>query len=129
MYDRFTYKIGDSVKTLIKYVNINKELPNLMPVLKEAIQTDKLYIKKVNKTCEKYIKECQQVGVLTDTHYIIYSPYVKEADHGREHFLFLDDTGKTICHIGGNSFEIEGLIEPCKNLKLSDDYKHSIRHS
>lgn len=117
------------MKTLMKYVNIDKELPNLMPVLKEALQTDMLYIKKVNKACEKYIEECQQVSVLTDTHYIIYSPYVKEADHGREHFVFLDETGKTICHIGGSHFEIGGLIEPCKNLKLSDDYKYSVRHS
>ncbi len=117
------------MKTLIKYVNIEQELPNLTPVLKEALQADTLYIKKVNKACEYYLQECQHVSILSDTHYIIYSPYVKEADHAREHFVFLDDTGKTICHIGGTACEIGGLIEPCKNLKLSDDYKYSVRHT
>ncbi|MDA3946714.1 MAG: hypothetical protein PF439_08555 [Helicobacteraceae bacterium] len=114
---------------LIKYVNIEKELPHLTPVLKEALQTDVLYIKQVNKECEHYVKECQQVCVLTDTHYIIYSPYMKEGDYAREYFVFLDETGKTICHIGGNSIKIGGLIRPCENLKLSDAYKHSIRHA
>lgn len=126
---RFTYTKGDFMKTLMKYVNIEKELPNLTPVLKEALQTDTLYIKKVDRECEHYLKECEQVCVLTDTHYIIYSPYIKETDHAREHFVFLDETGKTICHIGGNSIEIGGLITPCRNLKLSDAYKHSLKHT
>ncbi len=116
------------MKTLIKYVNIEKELPHLTPVLKEALQNDTLYIKKVNKECAHYLQECEEVHVLTDTHYIIYSPYIKETDHSREHFVFLNETGKTICYIGGNNIEIGGLIEPCKNLKLSEAYKHSIRH-
>ncbi len=116
------------MKTLLKYINIEKALPGLVPVLKEALQTDMLYIKKINKECEQYTKECQQVGVLADAHYIVYSPYIKEADHQREYFVFLDETGKTICHIGGNHIEIGGLIRPCENLKLSDEYKHSIRH-
>ena len=117
------------MKTLIKYLNIDNELPHLTPVLKEALQTDILYIKKVNKECEQYLKECEQVSVLNDTHYIVYSPYMKESDHEREYFVFLNETGKTLCHIGGKAFEIGGLIEPCKNLKLSDAYKHSIRHA
>ncbi|WP_345980289.1 hypothetical protein [Sulfurimonas sp. HSL3-2] len=116
------------MKTLIKYENIENELPNLIPVLKQALQTDMLYIKKVNKECEQYTKECQHACFLTDAHYVIYSPYIKEVDHDRELFVFLDETGKTICHIGGNSIEIGGLIRPCENLKLSDEYKHSIKH-
>ncbi len=117
------------MKTLIKYVNIEKELPDLTPVLKEALQTDVLYIKKVDKECEHYRKECLHVDLLTQTHYIVYSPYVKASDHEREHFVLLNETGRTICHIGGKNVEISGLIQPCKNLKLSDTYKQSIRHT
>ena len=117
------------MKTLTKYENIEKELPNLIPVLKQAIQTDMLYIKKVNKECEYYAKESKRACFLTNAHYVIYSPYIKEVDHERELFVFLDDTGKTICHIGGSAIEIGGLIQPCENLKLSDEYKQSIKHS
>ena len=117
------------MKTLIKYENIEHELPNLIPVLKQALQTDMLYIKKVNKECEHYAKECQHACFLIDAHYVIYSPYIKGTDHERELFVFLDNTGKTICHIGGNAIEIGGLIRPCENLKLSDEYKQSIKHS
>lgn len=117
------------MKTLLKYINIDKELPHLLPVLKEAIQTDMLYIKNVDKACEQYAKACQKSPYLTDAHYVIYSPYIKETDHDREHFIFVDERGHPICHLGGSSIEIGGLIQPCENLKLSDEYKHSIRHT
>lgn len=120
---------GVTMKTLLKYENIEQELPYLVPVLKQALQTDMLYIKKLNKACERYIQECCHAYALNDAHYVIYSPYIKEIDHQRELFVFLDEKGKTICHIGGNTLDIGGLIQTCENLKLSDEYKQSLKYS
>lgn len=115
------------MKQVDKYENIEKELPNLAEVLKEALQTDFLAIRSVDKNCEKYKKECEKIHFLKDTAYVIYSPHIKKADHDSELFVFLDETGKTLCHVGGNEMELYGLIKSCENLKLSEEYKNSIR--
>ncbi len=115
------------MKTIDKYTNIEKELPNLVPVLKEALQSDFLDIRRVDKDCEKYKCEREHACFLNDAAYVIYSPYVEKADHHSELFVFIDESGKTLCHVGGTEMELYGLIKPCENLKLSEDYKNSIR--
>lgn len=115
------------MKTIDKYDNIDNELPNLAPVLKEALQDDFLAIRSVDKSCEKYQKECEKICFLNDAAYVIYSPHIKKENHNSELFVFLDKTGKTLCHVGGTEMELYGLVKPCENLKLSEDYKNSIR--
>ncbi|MBU0632972.1 hypothetical protein KKA17_10040 [bacterium] len=115
------------MKKIDKYTNIEKELPNLAQVLKEALQTDFLAIRRVDKNCEKYQKECESICFLNDAAYVVYSPHIKKADHHSELFVFLDETGKTLCHVGGAEMELYGLVKPCDNLELSDEYKNSIR--
>ncbi|WP_345993368.1 hypothetical protein [Sulfurimonas sp. HSL-1716] len=115
------------MKTIDKYSNIEKELPNLAEVLKEALQTDFLDIQQVDKDCEKYKKECERIHFLKNADYVIYSPHVKKENHQNELFVFLDETGKILCHVGGAELELYGLIRPCKNLELSEEYKNSIR--
>ena len=116
------------MKKVDKYANIEKELPDLVPVLKEALQSDFLDIKRVDKSCEKYIKECKDVPLLKNVSYVIYSPHVKKADHRSELFVFLNETGKTICHLGGAEMELYGLIKPCSNLKLSEEYINTLKN-
>lgn len=116
------------MKTIDKYENIENELPDLVPVLKEALQSDFLHIRRIEKACEKYIKECENACFLNDAAYVIYSPHIKKADHHSELFVFLDETGKTLCHVGGAEIELYGLVKPCSNLKLSQEYINSIKN-
>ncbi|MEJ2468802.1 MAG: hypothetical protein P8Y65_03970 [Campylobacterales bacterium] len=104
-----------------KYSNLDDALPGLTCVLKDAIQAEMLEIKKVDKMCSKFLKAQQEHPVLSDAEFVVYSPYVRKADHPFEHFVFLDRSGKSLCHISGTEMELYGLLDPCTNLLTADD--------
>lgn len=110
-----------------KYINIEDELPNLVKVLKDAIQSEFLEIKRVDNTCDKYKGECMRCSTLQEAKYVVFSPYIKKADHKYEQFIFLDETGNTLCHAGGKDFELYGMLKPCSNLEVSEEYRFSER--
>ena len=116
------------MKTIDKYSNLDETLPELPKVLKDALQTDFLEVKSVEKTCEKYQTECAAIPMLNKASYVIYSPYIKKADHEHEIFIFVDELGKILCHVGGVEMELYGLIKPCNKLHLSEEYKNAIIH-
>ena len=105
--------------------SIENELPNLLKVLKEAIQSDFLDIKLVDNSCDKYKSECSRCIVMEGAKYVVFSPYVKKEDHKYEQFIFLDETGKTLCHAGGKDFELYGMLKPCINLEMTEEYRLS----
>ena len=105
-----------------KYSNIETALPNLANVLKEALQSDVLDIKKVDKLCTKYHTVMQEHPHLGEAEFVVFSPFVRECDHPFEHFIFLDQSGKCICHISGTELDLEGICKACTTLKVSGDY-------
>lgn len=103
-----------------KYSNIDTALPNLTCVLKDAIQSETLEIRVIDKMCSKFLKALQNHPELQDAEFVVYSPYIRKADHPFEHFVFLDLTGSNLCHISGSEMELYGLLEPCTKLKRTD---------
>jgi hypothetical protein len=72
-----------------KYDNLKDVMPKLQPVLVEAIQSDFLEIKKINKECEKYIASCHQIPELKNAEYVIFSHHIKKNEHKNEIFVFM----------------------------------------
>ncbi|MDD2949249.1 MAG: hypothetical protein PHU29_00535, partial [Sulfuricurvum sp.] len=56
-----------------KYDNLKEVIPNLMPVLRDAVQSEFLEIKKIDKECEKFIATCEQFPELKKAEYVIFS--------------------------------------------------------
>jgi len=110
------------MNTVDKYINIEDELPNLLKVLKDTIQSEVLEIKRVDNSCDKYKSECERCTTLKQAKYVVFSPYIKKEDHKYEQFIFLDETGNTLCHAGGRDFELYGMLQPCSNLKETQEY-------
>ena len=105
-----------------KYSNLDTALPSLTSVLKEAIQSGILEIKTVDKMCSKFLRVAQEHPELAKAEFVIYSPYVRKADHPFEHFVFVDRSGSSICHISGAEMELYGLLDSCSGLRLSEDF-------
>lgn len=111
-----------------KYDNLKEVMPSLMPVLRDAIQSEFLEIKKIDKECEKYIATCEQFPVLNKAEYVIFSHHIKKNEHKYEIFVFIDGEGNTVRHITGAEMELYGLLGSCSNLHVSDEYIEHERH-
>lgn len=111
-----------------KYDNLKEVMPNLLPVLVDAIQTDFLEIKRINKECEKYIASCEHFPELKEAHYVIFSHHIKKNEHKNEIFVFIDGEGGIIRHLTGREMELYGLLASCSNLHLSDEYIEAQQH-
>lgn len=106
-----------------KYENLSKELPGLQCALKDAVQSDILEIKTINKECEKYLSAIEKKPKIKDAYYVVFSPYIREDEHKYEHYVFLNKEGETVCFMNGNEMELYGLLDPCTNLVVSEAYK------
>lgn len=111
-----------------KYDNLKEVIPNLMPVLLDAIQSEFLEIKKINKTCEKFIASCDNFPELKKAEYVIFSQYIKKNEHKYEIFVFIDGKGNVIRHLTGQEMELYGLLDSCSNLHLSKEYVEEKTH-
>jgi hypothetical protein len=105
-----------------KYDNLKDVMPNLMPVLRDAIQSEFLEIKKINRECEKFIASCTHFPELAKAEYVIFSQHIKKNEHKYEMFVFIDAVGSIVCHISGADMELYGLLDSCTNLHISDEY-------
>lgn len=111
-----------------KYDNLHEVMPKLLPVLKDAIQSDFLEIKKVNKECEKYIASCDQIPELKNAEYVIFSHHIKKNEHKNEMFVFIDAEGGIVRHVTGREMELYGLLGSCSNLHVSDEFREVQAH-
>ncbi len=116
------------MNTVNKYANIQEQLPNLQPVLRDAIQTDFLEIQSIDRRCDKYLSACEKIPDLSNAFYVVYSRYVKKSDHRYERFIFLDETGKEVCNVSGQEMELYGLLSSCMSLELSKEYEAALAH-
>jgi len=105
-----------------KYDNLKEVIPNLLPVLVEAIQTDFLEIKKINKECEKFIAASGLFPELKNAEYVIFSQHLKKNEHKNEMFVFIDGKGNIVRHVPGCDMELYGLLGSCTDLHLSGEY-------
>lgn len=111
-----------------KYDNLKDVMPNLMPVLRDAIQSEFLEIKKINRECEKYIASCTHFPELKHAEYVIFSQHIKKNEHKYEMFVFIDKEGNIVRHISGADMELYGLLDSCTNLHISEEYIEKQTH-
>ena len=105
-----------------KYENIEKKLPKLPAVLLNTIQSDVLEIRRVDRSCEKYINACAKISKLKDAQYVVYSKYMDKSNHKFEKFIFLGEEGEELFDVSGQKMELYGLIG-CTNMSLSEEYQ------
>jgi hypothetical protein len=111
-----------------KYDNLKEVMPRLQPVLVEAIQSEFLEIKKINKECEKYIASCEQIPELKKAEYVIFSHHIKKNEHKYEIFVFIDAEGNIVRHVTGREMELYGLLGSCTQLHVSDEFVETKTH-
>lgn len=111
-----------------KYDNLKDVIPKLQPVLVEAIQSEFLEIKKIDKECEKYIASCDKMPELKNAEYVIFSHHIKKNEHKYEVFVFIDGDGTIVRHVTGREMELYGLLGSCSNLHVSDEFVESKSH-
>lgn len=105
-----------------KYDNLKDVIPKLQPVLREAIQSEFLEIKKIDKECEKFINLSEHITELQKAEYVIFSHHIKKNEHKYEMFVFIDADGEIVRHVSGREMELYGLLEPCASLHVSEEY-------
>lgn len=115
------------MNSVAKYDNIEEELPKLPKVLLNTIQSDVLEIKRIDKSCGKYVDACSNIPDLSGAEYVVYSKYMDKSNHRYEKFIFLDKDGAEVCDVSGQNMELYGLLT-CTSLSLSDEYEASISH-
>jgi len=116
------------VSDIEKYSNINDVLPKLPEILLNTIQSDVLEIKKVDKSCKKYIEACSKIAENDKAVYVVYSKYIDKKDHKYEKFIFLDKDGEELFNISGVDMNLYGLLS-CTTLEYTEEYKASLKNS
>lgn len=111
-----------------KYDNLKEVMPKLQEVLAEAIQSEFLEIKKINKECEKFIATSEQFPELKQAEYVIFSQYIKKNEHKNEIFMFIDAEGGIVRYVTGRDMELYGLLDSCSNLHLSEEFVETKSH-
>ncbi len=111
-----------------KYKDIEEKLPNLQPILLDAIQSDFLEIQSIDRTCDKYQAASAKIPELEGAYYVVYSKYIKKSDHRYEKFIFLDQTGHEVCNVSGQDMELYGLFNSCMSLSLNEAYAAAMEH-
>lgn len=113
---------------IMKYSNIEDELPKLPKVLLNTIQSDVLEIKSINKTCIKCLEACSKIPELEDAYYVVFSKYIDKENHKYEKFIFLAKDGEELFNVSGVEMDLYGLIT-CTQLDYTEAYKASISNS
>ena len=83
------------MKDIPKYSNLPELLPELLPVLKDSVQSDRLEIRKIDSSADKCQLVKEDFPVLENAVYVIYSKHIKKSEHQHETFIFLDEHGKS----------------------------------
>jgi len=112
---------------ILKYENLEEELPKLAKVLLNTIQSECLEIKSLEKYCDKYKKACKTKPNLCKASYVVYSKFMQKSDHAFERFIFLDKEGEEVCSVSGSEMELYGITHLAENLAFSEEYKNSER--
>jgi hypothetical protein len=110
---------------VLKYSNIEIELPKLPKVLLNTIQSDVLEIKSLDKECVKYIETCSKIPELKEACYVVFSKYIDKDNHKYEKFIFLGKEGEELFDVSGSEMELYGLLS-CADLDYTKEYEAMI---
>ena len=110
---------------IIKYENLTDLVPKLQKVLVDSIQDDCLEIRQVNTASDKFLSTLERYPALSDAEYVVYSKFIKKCEHQHETFIFLDTEGKTLAHISGRDLALYGIIKPCEEFAVTQEYAHN----
>ncbi|RLA72331.1 MAG: hypothetical protein DRG24_03260 [Epsilonproteobacteria bacterium] len=106
-----------------KYSNLEETLPQLQRVLRQSIQSEFLEIQKLDTACMKFKTVLEKKPELEKGVYVVFSRFIKKDEHKYETFVFLDDQGKTVANVSGRELELFGIMEPCINLNISEEFE------
>jgi len=112
------------MQDITKYVNLHEVVPKLPNVLLNSIQTDCLEIREINTASPKFQSIIEQFEALNEAKYVIYSKYIKKCEHHHEMFIFLNHEGVAVKHISGRDLALYGIIKPCSDIKLSEEFTY-----
>lgn len=110
------------MREILKYENINEELPKLPEILLNTIQADILEIKKIDKCCKRFNEAMQKVPRLQDAEYVVFSKYIGKENHPYEKFIFLSKEGDEIFDASGTQIELYQLLA-ATNLCYTPEYE------
>lgn len=110
------------MREILKYENINEELPKLPEILLNTIQADILEIKKIDKCCKRFNEAMQKVPRLQDAEYVVFSKYIEKENHPYEKFIFLSKEGDEIFDASGTQIELYQLLT-ATNLRHTPEYE------
>jgi hypothetical protein len=116
---------GGAMQEIPKYENLHELLPELLPVLQESVQCEILEIGKIDKESEKFQMVHDRFPILDKAVYVIYSKFIKKCEHEYETFIFLDEKGKSIAHISGRELTLHGILKPCEEFSISEEYLYN----
>ncbi len=112
------------MQDITKYVNLHEVVPKLPTVLLNSIQTDCLEIREINTDAPKFQSIVERYAALSEAKYVIYSKYIKKCEHHHEMFIFLNHEGVAVKHISGRDLALYGIIKPCSEIKLSEEFSY-----
>ena len=110
------------IKCNVKFENLEEELHDLQPVLKNSLQKEILTIKELNKDGEKFKNISEKKCDLKNAEYVIFSSYMCKDYHESETFIFVDATGHTVCTISGREMDLYDMLKDCHKLVESKSY-------
>jgi len=99
-----------------KFANLEEELVNLQDVLKNSLQKEVLTIKKIDKAGKKFNSIVDKFYNLCNAEYVIFSVHMCKDYHESETFVFIDETGNSVCTISGRELDLYDMIKNCDNL-------------
>ena len=112
------------MQEISKYVNLQEVVPKLPAVLLHSIQTDCLEIREIDTNAEKFQSILERFEALKDAQYVIFSKFIKKCEHQHEMFIFLNHEGVAVKHISGRELALYGIIKPCSEIKISDEFTY-----
>ena len=113
------------MKEILKYENINEELPKLSEVLLNTVQADILEIKRIDKCCKRFNEAMEKLPQLQNAEYVVFSKYIERENHPYEKFIFSSKEGEEIFDASGTQLELYQLLA-ATNLRHTPEYEASL---
>ena len=105
-----------------KFENLEEELVDLQEVLKNSLQKEILDIKQLDKESQKFKEVSEKFPLLKDAQYVVYSKFMCKDFHESESFIFVNETGHSVCTLTGRDLELFEMIKKCEKLKEAKGY-------
>ena len=112
------------MQEISKYINLQEVVPKLPSVLLQSIQADCLEIREIDTSAEKFQSILERFETLKEAQYVIFSKFIKKCEHQHEMFIFINHEGIAVKHISGRELALYGIIKPCSDIKISEEFAY-----